>query len=96
MIASKMGLSQHQSLSKQEIETENSFDDLEGAFCFRFVGKVPGPTKRNGQKTFCIVAGMFDKSGAQAIHTKANGEEVPVTFISYPIETDENPAFIIQ
>lgn len=55
----------------------------------KLVGQIAGPTKRDGQKTFCVVAQIFNKAGAVATHTKANGKEVPIVFLSHPIDADE-------
>lgn len=55
------------------------------------VGRIPGPTKSNGQNTFCVVLGVFDEDGNQVVHRKADGTEVPLVITTYPIDTDEVP-----
>lgn len=64
-------------------------------YVVRMVGQIAGPTKRNGQKTFCVVAGLFDTNGAQVVHTKADGTRIPVVFTSYPIDADEQPILLM-
>lgn len=64
---------------------------LEGLLFVKQLGKAPGPTKRNGQKTFSIIFGLFDIEGNQATHTKADGTEIALVLTSYPIDTDELP-----
>lgn len=52
------------------------------------LGKSPGPIIQ-GQRTFVIVIGLFDKDGNQQVHRYDTGEEVPIVFLSNPIR--ENP-----
>lgn len=61
----------------------------------KIVGRLDGPTKRNGQKTFVVVFSAFLRDGSQAVHEMANGQQVPLVWTSYPIDTDERSALLL-
>lgn len=69
--------------------------DAQGNYVVRSLGRQDGPIKKNGQKTFCVVLGLFDSNGAQAVHTRADGKEVPIVWFSYPIDTDDKPLLLL-
>lgn len=65
-----------------------------GSLRLRPVGMIPGPTIR-GQKTFCIVLGLFDFMDNQAVHTYADGTERPITILSHPLPEDNSKKGIL-
>lgn len=84
---------------QQEPSTNQSQSTLpfneDGNYVVRSLGRQDGPIKKNGQKTFCVVLGLFDSNGAQVVHTRADGQEVPIVWFSYPIDTDDKPLLLL-
>lgn len=62
------------------------------------VGKTAGPHRRlndgSMQSTFCYVFGVFDDNDNQVVHTKLDGTQAAIVFVSYPIDTDDPPIAI--
>lgn len=54
-------------------------------YTIRALGRTEGPKTRFGQQTFCVVLGLFDSTGHQAVHIYPNGEEKPIVFLSVPL-----------
>lgn len=68
---------QTQTQNQNQNQETSSFD-----YTVRAVGTAPGP----GPNTVCVVLGLFNKDGEQAVYRTATGEEKPIVFFSFPIK----------